>query len=134
MKYSEIKDIKKKLRRNLTLSEKLLWKYIRNRKLLGRKFLRQHVIIYDTYEDENFFFIPDFYCEAEKLAIELDCKVHDFTKNKDAKRDEILTDMGIKVVRFKNEDLINMPIILAEIESYFHRNNDDSVFRRESLK
>ncbi|WP_320017785.1 endonuclease domain-containing protein [Labilibaculum manganireducens] len=134
MKYIEIKDVKRKLRCNPTLSEKLLWKYIRNRKLLGRKFLRQHAIIYDHYEDENFFFIPDFYCEAEKLAIELDGKVHDFTKVRDVKRDEILTDMGIKVVRFKNEELINMPTVLAKIESYFHRNDNDPVFERKSLK
>ncbi len=134
MKYGEIKDLKKKLRRNATKSEKLLWTYIRNRKLRGRKFLRQHAIIYDFNEAENFFFIPDFYCEAENLAIELDGKIHDFTKNKDIKRDEILLDQGIKVIRFKNEELKNISIVLEKIEACFHRNDDDLVFERKSRK
>ena len=39
MKYYQIKEIKQQLRNNQTPSEKLLWKHIRNRQLLGRKFL-----------------------------------------------------------------------------------------------
>ena len=90
MKYHEIKVIKRELRSNATPSEKILWKHIRNRQLLGRKFLRQHAIVYDSNGDEHFFFVPDFYCAAEKLAIELNGKIHDFIKKKDANRDAIL--------------------------------------------
>lgn len=48
-KYLDIKVIKKharELRRNVTDSEEILWEQLRNRRLLGYKFLRQHPIIY----------------------------------------------------------------------------------------
>jgi very-short-patch-repair endonuclease len=132
MKFDEIKEIKTKLRNNTTTSEKLLWKHIRNRHLLGRKFLRQHAIIYESYEDEYFFFVPDFYCEAEKLALELDGKTHDFTKIKDANRDAILSDMGITILRIRNEELNNLSIVLDKIKTSFKRNNDDPEFTRKT--
>ena len=45
MKYQELKEIKNKLRANTTKSEELLWKHIRKRQLLGRKFIRHHTMI-----------------------------------------------------------------------------------------
>jgi very-short-patch-repair endonuclease len=48
MKWVEIKEIATKLRNNPTPSEILLWSVIRNKQLIGRKFLRQHPIIYDS--------------------------------------------------------------------------------------
>jgi len=134
MKYEQIKELKKKLRNNTTLSEKLLWKHIRNRQLLGRKFLRQHAIIYDTDGDEHFFFVPDFYCEVEKLAIELDGKIHDFTKKEDVIRDDILSHMGIKVSRIKNEELKDIPTVIDKIRTCFRRNDNDPEFKRKSIK
>jgi len=134
MKYHEIKEIKRKLRTNTTPSEKLLWKHIRNRQLRGRKFLRQHAIIYDTHQDEYFFFVPDFYCTAEKLAIELDGKIHDFRKEKDAKRDAILEDQDIRVIRIKNEELADLTTVLEKICASFRLNDDNPVFRRKSYK
>ena len=50
--YIDIKTIKKhakELRRNVTNSEKELWEQLRNRLLLGYKFLHQHPIIYKAY-------------------------------------------------------------------------------------
>jgi len=134
MKFDKIKEIKTKLKNNMTPSEKLLWKHIRNRQLLGRKFLRQHAIIYESYENEYFFFVPDFYCEAEKLAIELDGKIHDFTKMKDANRDAILSDMEITVLRIRNEELVNLSIVLDKIKTSFKKNDNDPVFTRKNWK
>jgi len=61
--YLDIKTIKKharELRRNLTDSEKELWEQLRNRRLSGYKFLRQHPIIYKAdYKGLNYF-IADF--------------------------------------------------------------------------
>lgn len=134
MKFDEIKEIKTELRNNMTPSEKLLWKHIRNRQLLGRKFLRQHAIIYESYDTEHFFFVPDFYCEAEKLAIELDGKIHDFTKAKDANRDAILSDMDITVLRIRNEELENLSIVLNKIKIYFTKNDNEPAFKRKCKK
>jgi very-short-patch-repair endonuclease len=134
MKYTQIKEIKQRLRNNSTPSEKILWKYIRNRQILGRKFLRQHAIIYQSIGDEHFFFVPDFYCEAEKLAVELDGKIHDFTKIKDACRDDIINSMGITVLRIKNEELIDMPTVCVKIMGCFKMDNNDPAFKRQSFK
>lgn len=119
MKYPEIKEITRKLRNNLTPAEVKLWKYLRRRQIKGRKFLRQHAIIYDSIGNEHFFYVPDFYCSKEKLAIELDGKIHDFTKGRDFKRDEILNNLGITVLRIKNEDLKDIDSILIKIRKEF---------------
>lgn len=74
-KYIDFKVIRKharELRKSATDSEKQLWAQLRNRKLSGYKFLRQHPIIYkDDYKGLNYF-IADFYCNAKKVVIELD--------------------------------------------------------------
>jgi very-short-patch-repair endonuclease len=134
MKYFQIKEIKQKLRNNTTPAENILWMHIKNRKLKGRKFLRQHAIIYDSFKDEHFFFVPDFYCEAESLAIELDGKIHDFTKMKDANRDEIISSMGITVLRIKNEDLKDIQSVLLKICNNFKGDDSDPKFRRNSYE
>ena len=107
MHYQQIKDITRKLRHNATKYEVIFWRYLRRKQLEGRKFLRQHAIIYESIGAEHFFYVPDFYCEKEKLAIELDGEIHKFTKERDKNRDTILNSMGIKVLRFKNEEITN---------------------------
>jgi len=119
MKYVEIKEYARTLRRNSTPSERVLWESLRKRQLQGRKFLRQHPIIYERIKDEYFCFIPDFYCPSEKLAVEVDGGIHSCTEKKDQHRDQIINHMGIKIVRIKNEDLMNMNKVLQKISSQF---------------
>jgi very-short-patch-repair endonuclease len=118
MKYVEIKLLARRLRNNPTKSESRLWHYIRRKQLKNKQFLRQHPIIYDSAGTEHFFYIPDFYCQSCKLAIELDGKVHDFTKERDKIRDERLTELGISVLRFKNEELYKIDVVLEKIKDY----------------
>jgi len=119
MKYDQIKQLTRKLRHNATLSEQKLWWHIRRKQLNGRKFLRQHAIIYESIGDEHFFYVPDFYCFKENLAIELDGKIHLYTKQRDKNRDEILNDLEIKVLRIKNEELDDIEIALKRIKKEF---------------
>jgi very-short-patch-repair endonuclease len=88
------------LRQESTAAEKLLWAELRNRKLNGLKFRRQHPI------DK---FIADFYCNEKKLVIELDGGVHTEKINKeyDEARAAMLAGLNICVLRFKNEEVIN---------------------------
>ncbi|MCS6918857.1 MAG: rRNA maturation RNAse YbeY, partial [Fimbriimonadales bacterium] len=65
-----LKPLARQKRREPTPAEKRLWKYLRNRQLLGFKFRRQHTI-------ERF--IVDFYCPEAKLVIEVDGEIHDYT-------------------------------------------------------
>jgi len=107
MKWLDIKEIATRLRNNPTQSEILLWQVIRNKQLMGRLFLRQHPIIYDSDRNHNefFFFIPDFYCARERLIIELDGRIHDFQKEKDYYRDKILEANNLRVLRINNDEL-----------------------------
>jgi very-short-patch-repair endonuclease len=90
----------RELRQESTAAEKLLWAELRNRKLNGLKFRRQHPI------DK---FIADFYCNEKKLVVELDGGVHAEKINEeyDEARTAMLTGLNIIVLRFKNEDVIN---------------------------
>lgn len=109
------------LRRNSTHAEVLLWEAIRNRKLDDKKFLRQHPLFYDLTGKESFF-ISDFYCHEEKLIIELDGVYHNYRLKEDKERTEILEFLGIKVIRFKNEKVINdLEGVLAKIRNHFSK-------------
>lgn len=119
MLYEQIKQATRRLRWNATPSEKKLWKYLRKKQLNGRKFLRQHAIIYDSAGDEHFYYVPDFFCSKENLAVELDGKIHEFNKNRDERRDEILIEMGIKIIRFKNEEVGEIEEVLKKIKAEF---------------
>ena len=115
MKYSEIRFLSRKLRKNQTTAEKLLWEKLRYRQLEGFKFLRQHPILYDRKGNDLNFFIPDFYCPKAKLAIEIDGGIHNEKWEQDIWREEILNGMRIRVLRFRNEDLHDLDLVIEEI-------------------
>ncbi|MBW6535964.1 MAG: DUF559 domain-containing protein [Mariniphaga sp.] len=119
MKYEQIKEITRRLRHNATPEEVKLWRYLRKRQIEGRKFLRQHAIIYESIGNEHFFYVPDFFCYKENLALELDGKIHLYRKEKDNRRDEILKELGIKVLRIKNDELIDIDEVLVKIKNEF---------------
>ena len=95
-----LKETRKALRKNMTEAELVLWEVLKGKKLCGRKFRRQHSIGY---------YIADFYCSSEKLIIELDGN-HHYTpegKEKDLERDLHLALMDKRVLRFKNQEVLN---------------------------
>jgi len=112
------KEFCRDLRANQTNSENFIWEIIRNRKLFGKKFLRQHPIFYDMLGKESFY-ICDFYCHELKLVIEIDGKIHDYNKENDKQRDMILSLLGLNVLRFKNEEIENSSSnVSRKIENY----------------
>jgi very-short-patch-repair endonuclease len=88
------------LRQSPTKAEKILWQYLRNRKINGLKFRRQHPL------DK---FIADFYCHEKKLVIEVDGNIHNEKeiKDYDAARTYELKEWGINVIRFRNEEVLS---------------------------
>ena len=60
----------------------------------------------------------------------MDGKIHDFTKNKDAKRDEILRSQRIQVIRIKNEELDNIEKVKEKIISNFQLDINNPIFHR----
>lgn len=89
-----LKDKRRALRDNLTPAEASLWKALKNKQLLGRKFRRQHSI--GKY-------IVDFYCPEERLIIELDGEIHKYQSDYDYERTLYLESLNYKVVRFENK-------------------------------
>jgi very-short-patch-repair endonuclease len=121
----ELREIAKvvcrELRKNSKQAENILWNAIRNRKLEGRKFLRQHPLFYDITGKESFF-VADFYCHEDKLIIELDGGYHKYQLKEDEERTEILNLLGLRVVRFKNEKIFhNLDDVLNEIKNNFEK-------------
>jgi leucyl-tRNA synthetase len=121
--YHDFKEIKKharELRSTLTGSEELLWKELRNRRLSGYKFLRQHPIVYKAYYKGLNYFIADYYCNEKKAVIELDGPIHETTFESDEFRDFEMENLGIHVLRLKNEELLNMKETLQKIEYFLN--------------
>ena len=51
-------------------------------------------------------FIVDFYCHKAALVIEVDGDIHDLQQEEDARREKVLSEMGLRVVRFGNEEVM----------------------------
>ncbi|MFN8576369.1 MAG: endonuclease domain-containing protein [Candidatus Sericytochromatia bacterium] len=111
------KELTRKLRKEQTPQEKILWELLRNRQICGKKFLRQYPIKFNLDEGERFF-IADFYCSENKLVIELDGRVHENTKEYDKLRDSLISLKKIKVIRFTNDEIEqNINKILKKIKN-----------------
>src|SRR5436190_15599739 len=96
---SGLLQLARELRQAETSAEDLLWTLLRNRRLLGFKFRRQHQI--GKY-------IADFYCRDAQLVIECDGSVHESNEQwqHDQARDVYLASQGLQVLRFGNEDVL----------------------------
>jgi len=96
----------KELRRDMTPAEKILWQELRANKL-GFHFRRQQIIAG---------FIVDFYCHKADLVIEVDGDIHDLQPEEDARREMVLGELGLRMVRFRNEDILkNLSTVLEKI-------------------
>jgi very-short-patch-repair endonuclease len=95
------------MRKSPTDAEKKLWSILRSRALCGFKFRRQHPIGGH---------VLDFYCVESHLAIELDGSQHadaDALEN-DAQRTRRLAELGVRVIRFWNHELLTQPYEVGE--------------------
>jgi very-short-patch-repair endonuclease len=88
------------LRKGLTNAEMILWNVLKDSKRIGAKFRRQHPID---------IFIVDFYCHPLKLVIEVDGGYHLDAEQKeyDNGREEELRNLGLRTIRFTNEEIVN---------------------------
>jgi very-short-patch-repair endonuclease len=110
-----LKDKRKHLRNNPTQAEAFMWGYLKKSQFEGREFRRQSSIKS---------FIVDFYCPEEKLVIEFDGDFHFDEKvmKDDEQRTLKLEQEGLKVIRFKNQEvLFNLDIVLTEIKRHFKK-------------
>ncbi|MBI5917970.1 MAG: endonuclease domain-containing protein [Nitrosomonadales bacterium] len=93
----DIRAYAREMRGRMTDAESLLWMLLRNRRMAGVKFRRQH---------PEGRYILDFYCDEKKLAVELDGGQHGEQLNYDQQRDAWLRARGIRVLRFWNNQML----------------------------
>ena len=109
---SQIFSNAKKLRENPTKAEELLWLALKNNQVDGYKFRRQHPIS---------IYIADFYCHRLKLVIEIDGGYHisEEQQHLDKERTATIEFQGLKVIRFKNEEvLLKLPEVINKIKEF----------------
>jgi very-short-patch-repair endonuclease len=85
------------LRKSLTDAERVLWHNLRDRRLGGWNFRRQHVIGP---------FIVNFICVEKKLIVEVDGGQHAEMIIQDHNRTEYLNKNGYRVMRFWNNEVL----------------------------
>jgi very-short-patch-repair endonuclease len=89
----------RQLRRQATGPERLLWHLLRDRRLGGAKFRRQHAVGP---------FVVDFYCPSHRLVIELDGRSHDDRGREDQERQEYLQSIAqLNIIRLNNDDVLH---------------------------
>ena len=89
----------RKLRKEQTNAEQLLWHVLRNRQFGGLKFRRQYPVAP---------YVLDFYCHEARLAIEVDEGQHSEPdkERRDTERTAYLGRQGITVIRFWNHEVL----------------------------
>ena len=106
----KLKALAAQLRSRGTKSEILLWNQLKGGQLNGLRFIRQKPI-----GD----FIVDFYCKEVGLVIELDGLSHQCNEvmDLDERKQSYLESIGLKVIRFEDEDVIrDLPNVMRVIE------------------
>ncbi|WP_082765269.1 MULTISPECIES: endonuclease domain-containing protein [unclassified Phenylobacterium] len=96
---SAARDVARRLRRDTSLPEGLLWRAIKGRKLLGFRFRRQHPM--GPY-------VLDFYCRELMLCVEIDGASHSLgdQPQRDVRRDRWLAARGVRTVRLSASSVL----------------------------
>ena len=108
-RHRAVRMIARRLRRDMTPSEKILWQAIRKRRLGGMRFIRQHPVGVS---------IVDFYCHEKRLAVEVDGPIHRDTDvaERDRARQELIEQYGIRFYRCTSAAVEqDLERVLAEI-------------------
>lgn len=58
----------------------------------------------------------DFYCHKAALVIEVDGDIHDLQQEEDARREMVLREIGLRIVRFRNEEVMKNLICILITE------------------
>lgn len=110
MRDAGLTERAKTARKTPTPAEQKLWFALRAERFAGVKFRRQKVIG---------LYIADFAANLPKLVVEVDGHLHGDTAEYDAKRTACLTELGYRVVRFTNADVMhNLEGVLTVLDGF----------------
>jgi len=102
-------EIAREFRKERTIGEAILLTALRGKKLDGIKFRRQQPVGY---------FVVDFYNSVSRLVVEVDGPIHEFQKEADRARQEILEELGLIMLRIESEVVEkDLPVALNMIRN-----------------
>ena len=111
----KLKKYARKLRKDSTFTEILLWNNLKRGQVKGYDFDRQRPI--DNY-------IVDFYCKDLRLAIEVDGESHYKNEERDEKKDKHLKELGVTVLRFDDMEVRHqLEKVVKKIEEWIDENS-----------
>ncbi|RDJ25141.1 endonuclease domain-containing protein [Bosea caraganae] len=106
---TEQQEFARRLRKQSTKPEDVIWNTLRSRRLDGMKFRRQAPLLNYTV---------DFMCLERKLIVEIDGKQHGWERNYDAARTHEIEQHGFVVVRLTNDEVLNdFDVAIAKIRA-----------------
>jgi very-short-patch-repair endonuclease len=91
-------EVARKLRKEATPSEELLWQALRGKQFAGIKFRRQQPIGP---------FVVDFYASSQRLVVEVDGLIHQTQVEADRERQALLESLGLSVLRLTAQQVEN---------------------------
>ena len=102
-----LRNFARELRQDQTDAEKRMWGILRSRRLSGFKFRRQYPLAE---------YIVDFFCVRERFAVELDGGQHSepSATSYDEIRTRVLNDIGVRVTRYSDYDVLRTPDVVTE--------------------
>ncbi len=108
---AELQRSARRLRREMTVAETVLWQALRRKASGGHRFRRQHAAGR---------FVFDFYCPAHKLVIEVDGEIHEEPEQlaRDALRTAEIESFGYRVLRLSNDEVLHhLSAVLDKIQA-----------------
>jgi very-short-patch-repair endonuclease len=111
----KLKEYARKLRKDSTFTEILMWNNLKRKQVREYDFDRQRPI--DNY-------IVDFYCKDLQLAIEVDGESHYGNEARDEKKDKRLNELGVTVLRFDDMEMrYQLEKVIKNIEEWIDKNS-----------
>jgi very-short-patch-repair endonuclease len=108
----------RKLRREQTAAEQILWRHLRARRMCNVKFRRQFPIGQ---------YFTDFCSIERRVIVEIDGSQHADQSGDDEVRSTYLISRGYRVLRFWNDQVLaSADEVLAEIEKFLHSDFSES--------
>ncbi len=111
----KLKEYARNMRNKSTQAEIKLWMYVKGKQIKGYDFRRQKPI--DEY-------ILDFFCYEMMLGIEVDGYTHllEETLKKDAEKEKRMNELGISILRFKDEEVFKrIENVILSIENFIEQ-------------
>jgi len=114
--YKIVLNYARAMRKEPTPAEKVFWSKVRGRQILKKKFYRQYIFQHAEILGKKRYYIADFFCNEAALIVEIDGAIHHQQVEYDKIRTETLIQMGYRLIRFTNTQVLhNWPTVAEKL-------------------